>query len=145
MPGTVSVACKLPHGLVLRLFDMVDENEAQAGGGYKTVKKARPRQNTVTIKGYLAEQKASSVQLPAIGSSFAITHGVDKDFFEAWLKQNEDLDAVRNHLVFAGEKNDTVRGLVNDHKDQRCGLEPIDPSKLKGRVTTGDEQKFPKV
>lgn len=128
MPGTVTVACKLPHGLILRLFEMVDHDEAQPGGGYKTIKRARPRGEEIRIKGY--QEPNRNVPPPAMDGSYALTHGVDKDFFDEWMKQNADHPAVKNKLIFASEKTENVRAQVRENEGRRSGFEPIDPDKL---------------
>ncbi|MBB3743903.1 hypothetical protein FHX10_003402 [Rhizobium sp. BK591] len=138
MAETVTVACKMPHGLILRVFDKVKVQEPMPGGGTKGVDRAMPRPETVTLKGYL-EKYDPSLPPAARGSSYALTYGVDKDFFELWLKQNHDLDAVVNHLVFAHDQD--TAGMAEEYRNTRSGLEPVDPTKLKGRVTTADEQK----
>lgn len=133
MSATVTVACKLPHGLVLRVFDKASVHEPMPGGGTKPVARFQPRPQTVAIKGYLNKYKPG---LPpaAVGSSYALTHGVDKEFFDEWMKQNAEHDAVLNGLIFADEKNDTVNGLVKDNADTRSGFEPVDPTKLPRRI-----------
>lgn len=132
--NTVTVACKMPHGLVLRLFDMVDSNEAVAGGGFKVVKRAQPRPEVVVLNGYLTQHKGSVVPIASPMSSYALTHGVDRDFFERWLQENQELDAVKNGLVLA-HKSDTA-GVARERKDTVCGLEPINPANLKGKIKT---------
>lgn len=135
---TVTVACKLPHGLVLRLFDMVDGYDPQRDGTNHRVKRAETRPGTVVIRGYLPKY---DVALPpaAQGSNFALTYGVDKEFFDEWMRQNKEHDAVINNLIFA---HVTVDGATKQAKemegDTRSGLEPIDTSKLKGRIQTFD-------
>ncbi|NTI80447.1 hypothetical protein [Rhizobium rhizogenes] len=139
MTATVSVACKLPHGLELRVFDTIDSVESNAMGEIRAVKKAQPRGQAVTIRGYLEKQRPDQ-PMAARGSSYAITHGVDKEFFDAWLSQNKDHDAVRNKLIFASEKQDTVRGMTNEFKSTRSGLEPVDPNNLPRGIQTANKQ-----
>lgn len=133
--NTVTVACKLPHGLRLRLHDMVDVSEAMAGGGSRKVQRAQVRGESVLIKGYL-EKYDPKLPPAARGSSFALTHGVDKDFWDAWVKQNSTLDAVKNGLIFASDKADTVEAMVREGRDLRSGLEPVDPSNLPKGIAT---------
>ena len=67
--------------------------------------------------------------------SYAFTHGVDKAFFDLWMEQNKDHDAVKNNLIFASVQTGRVEGKAREYeKDTRSGLEPYDPSKDKGRV-----------
>lgn len=129
---TITVACKLPHGLILRLFDMIEGNEAVAGGGFKVVKRAQPRPEVVVLNGYLTQHKGNAIPVASPMSSFALTHGVSKDFFERWLSENQELDAVKNGLVVA-HGTDTA-GAARERADTVCGLEPINPAKLNGKI-----------
>lgn len=133
--ATVTVACKMPHGLVLRLFDMVDTPDPQRDGTTKLVKQAKPRLDRVVIKGY-AEKYDPSIPPAARGSAFALTHGVDKEFFDEWLRQNKDLDAVKNGLIFASEKRDDAAAKAKEMGKQLCGLEPISRDRLPRNIQT---------
>lgn len=129
--NTVTVACKLPHGLILRLFDMLDHDEPVMGGGMRTVKKAVPRLETVTLKGY-AVPFGKMPDVPVAGG-YALTTGVDAEFWDAWLEQNKTTDLVKNNLVFAAERQDTAQGRAREQDEIRNGLEPLDPEKpMKG-------------
>jgi hypothetical protein len=131
MSATVTVACKLPHGLVLRLHKMVEMNEPTAGGGFRKVNRAQVVGDPVTVKGYSRRFDHRIEQAPAaLPSSFALTYGVDAEFFKEWLKQNKDLDAVKNNLIWAHEQTDMVEGFVKEHEKQRSGFEPVDPNNL---------------
>jgi hypothetical protein len=150
MPETVTVACKHPHGLILRLFKMADVQEPLPGGGTKTVQRAQPLPQQITIRGY-AQKYDPALPPAAKGSKFALTEGVDKEFFEEWLRQNHDHHMVVNKLIWSyanakGEGANDRRNLkakAGELRDVKCGLEPIDPKSLKGRLTTADEQQFP--
>ncbi|MDG4874187.1 hypothetical protein P9273_03625 [Mesorhizobium sp. WSM4935] len=131
MSATVTVACKLPHGLVLRLHKMEDVNEPTAGGGFRKVKRAQVVGEPVTIKGYSRPFDRRTEQAPAaVTSSYALTRGVDADFFKAWLDQNKDLDAVKNNLIWAHDDTDMVEGFIKEHAAQKSGFEPVDPNNL---------------
>lgn len=131
MSDTLTVACKLPHGLVLRLHEMVEINEPTAGGSFRKVKRAQVIGEPVTIRGYLRRFDRATEQAPlASGSSFALTQGVDADFFKKWLDQNKDLDAVRNGLIYAHGDADFVEGFIKEHAAVKSGLEPVDPNNL---------------
>ncbi|MGO7089484.1 hypothetical protein AB9E14_23700 [Rhizobium leguminosarum] len=134
MTQQITVACKLPHGLELRLFKMVKINEPTQGG-YRTVNRAEPVSNTITIKGYLEKYR---IDLPpaARGAEYALTHNVDKEFFDEWLKQNADHDAVKNKLIFASENLDTVTSMISENASRRNGLEPINPANLPKGIQT---------
>ncbi len=126
--ATVTVALKHPHGLVLRLYDMVEVNEPVMGGGSRLVKVARYNGKQVILKGY--SPKGSSVPLPAVDSSFALTSGVPKDFWDAWLAQNRDHPFVVNGIIFASTDSKYVGDKSREREELRCGMEPLNPSKL---------------
>lgn len=137
MSDTVTVACKLPHGLVLRLHEMVDQNEPTAGGGFRKVKRAQVIGQPVVLKGYLRRFDRRKEPGPmAQESSYALTPGVDAEFFKKWLAQNQDLDAVKNNLVWAHTETDMVEGFIKEHEAQKSGLEPIDPNNLPRGIQT---------
>jgi hypothetical protein len=138
MPGTVTVACKMPHGIICRLFKMVDAEEPLPGGGTKAVKRAEPTGSTIKLNGYLKPAQGDEPAPPAMPGSYALTHGVDKDLFDEWLKQNQDLDMVKNKLIFAAEKTDYVQHKAKDQNPHfKCGLEPIDRNKLPRGIKSG--------
>jgi hypothetical protein len=102
MPGTVTVACRLPHGLHLELKD----------------------QKRVTIRGF-----SIPYGLPAmsISNGFALTPGVDADFFERWMTVNKDLDLVQRRLIFAHVKSSDAAAQAKEMADEKSGLEPLNP------------------
>ena len=125
MAGTVSVACKLPHGLQLRVFDMITTSEPVMGGGMRDVKTARQVGEPVIIKGNAHPQ--NEAPRAEISSGYAITHGVDKDFWDLWVAQNASHEAVRNGLIFAHEKPDAINRMSAEKAKIKSGLEPISP------------------
>jgi hypothetical protein len=130
MAGTVTVACKLPNGLILKLWQMVDTMEPVMGGGMREVKIARPHPDgrTVVLNG---NRVAFGVQ-PGfeITHSFGLTHNVDRDFFEEWMRQNADLPLVRNKLIFAYEDPNKARDQARELAGIKTLMEPIDPDDL---------------
>ncbi len=132
MGDMVTVACKLPHGLELRLCKPEEFQVPVPGGGMRKEKRFVPFGSSVVIKGYVAPF-GMSPNAPVVGG-YALTSGVDSDFFSEWLKQNADHDAVRNGLIFAHVKEDHVTGEAKDKKDLKNGLEPIDPSSPQTKV-----------
>lgn len=145
MGETVTVACKLPHGLRLRLFDMVDASEPVMGGGTRTFKRAQEIGEPVVIRGYRAMpflEREEGAKFPNGG--YALTPGVDKEFWEKWLEQNQDLEAVKNNLVFAAGKTENARAEAVGFVDQLCGLEPMNmtlvPGKKKGTMVAADKR-----
>jgi len=132
MPGVVTVACKMPGGVILRLFDMVDHDVPVLGGGVKTSKIAQMKGEKVKIGGYAAP--IGKVPNFITAGGFALTPNVDADFFNEWLKQNADSNLVKNKLIFAHEKSEVVERRAREMKDERSGFEALDPDKLPAEV-----------
>lgn len=123
----ITVACKLPHGMRLRLFKMVETTENVSGNNVRMVKIAEQVGEDVVLKGCAV---AFGQDKPLFGG-YALTHNVDKEFFDEWLKQNEKHDAVKNGLIFAAATRDAIEGKAEDHEKTRSGLEPLDMSMVK--------------
>ena len=136
MAATVSVACKLPHGLVLRVFSIVERDVPVMGGGVKTERIAEPRAESAVVHGWSHAQNAAP-HCTIIGG-YAITDNIDKGLWDLWLSQNKDSAMVKNGLIFANEKAESTTGKAKDGGKISSGLERLDPSKLPGRITVSD-------
>jgi hypothetical protein len=123
--GTVTVACKMPNGYKMRVFNMVDFDEPVMGGGVKTRKRAEldTKYGVVVLNGFAHEKgKAPSSEL--IGG-FGLTSGVDAQFFARWLEQNKDSAIVRNGLIFAAKSTEDVKAQAREQKKLQSGLQPL--------------------
>lgn len=134
--STVTVACKLPHGMILRVFDMVEKDEAVMGGGFRTAKVAQERAARVMINGNAHPQ--NEAPRSQIAAGFALTHNVNKEFWEQWLSQNKDSDVVANGLIFAHGSESSAVAESKDKVAVRSGLERLDPAKLPKRIQKAD-------
>ena len=135
---TVTVGCKYPSGLILRLYDMVEGDLVPImGGGYKreTIARARPEQ--VTLNGYAMDVDAlaagNTPDYPIV-RGYAITSHVPKDFMDEWFKQNKDTKLVQNHIVFIARDDRSAFDMAKEREKVRNGLEPIDPANPTERV-----------
>lgn len=108
--NTLSVGCKLPHGIHM------DINI-----------KGEPIQR-VTLKGINSLTQGMVIRPAQIGG-FAITENVPKEFFEEWMKQNRHHPAVVNQLIFAHTQRESVKDMAEDRDELKHGFEPIDPNK----------------
>ncbi len=150
---TVTVACKIPGGLILRGFVLVDRSELVMGGGTREIKVAQETGERVVINGPAAEKGKMPIARNGMGMpddnlgmvqvehGYALTHGVDAEFFNRWLEQNQTLDAVRNGLIFAHAQVSSVRAQAKDGARIRTGLEPIDPTRPGLKIEPTDEQR----
>lgn len=111
MGATVTVACKLPHGLHIQLRKTEKTRDGEISTGIGEV---------VTIKGANAHDAIAG---------HGITPGVDKDFFEAWLKQEAAQPFVKNKLVFAQERENSAVAQAKEQARNVTGFEGLDPTK----------------
>lgn len=124
---TVTVACKLPHGLKLRVFAPTKKIEPMTSREV-TVFEEIP-DATFTVFGNAHAQNAAPRCL--IIGGFALTPGVPKDLWDAWLEQNKDSDVVKNNLIFAHAKDQAASSAAQskERAELRSGLERLDPNK----------------
>lgn len=130
---TVTVALKSPHGIILQLHDQVEVSVPVMGGGMRMETQFRPSADlgaTFRLNGN-AVPFGESPKHTIVGG-FALTHGVPKDFWEAWLKQNPRLGIVTSNLIHAYDTVDAAAGEARDKRAVRSGLEPLNMSKNSG-------------
>lgn len=102
MEDTVTIACKLPSGLHLEVNG-----------------------RRVTVKGN-AHQFGIAPPGQASGG-YALTPGVSKDFWEAWLKIHGESDVVRKGLIFSSTRTIDARARGTEQAAVRSGFEGIEP------------------
>lgn len=128
MPGTVTVACKIPCGFVMQLYKMEEWDEPVMGGGKRPTKRARQTGEPVTLHG---PAKAIGKDVPwEIRFGVGLTHGVDADFFAQWLDANKDSDMVKGGHIFACAKSGDVAQEAKNRVSDKTGLEPLDRNNL---------------
>ncbi len=124
----ISVACKLPHGIRLRLFKFREIDIPVLGGGLKTVREAYPLEGEVVLHGFMKNKSAQPHCL--VVGNFAITDNVPRDFFIEWMEQNKDHHLVKNGFIFATRRtHDTMKESEN-RAEMKSGLEQLDPESL---------------
>jgi hypothetical protein len=137
--ATVTVASKMPNGLILRVFDMVETQEPLMGGGFHTVKVARERPERIVVNGNAHPQNKSP--MCQIVAGYALTPGVSKELWDLWRKQNESSLLVKNGLIFAHENSRNTEAEAAEKKDIRSGLERLDPERLPKGIQRSDMMK----
>lgn len=100
---TVTVACKLPNGLQLELEG----------------------KERVVLRGTAVPFGAAPVDV----GGYALTQNVDADFWNEWLAKYKNYPPVKKGLVFAYAKPQDAQARALEMKDERSGLEPIDPDR----------------
>lgn len=134
--GRVTVACKVPNGIVMRVFSMVDDHEPVMGGGTRRVKKAVPVGESVHIFGPAVPFGAAPRVL--IAGGYALTTGVPEDIATEYMKQNADGDIVKNQQVFIYATEASARDAALERADIKSGLEPLDPQNLPAQFKKRD-------
>lgn len=97
----ITVGCRLPNGLVLRLHD-------DKGGEVR-----------VTLRGQNADMNGALFIQP--------THcgytEVDKDFWDAWVAKNADFTPLVNGAIFAEATKAKAKGAAKERVKEKTGLE----------------------
>jgi hypothetical protein len=127
----VSVACKIPNGLILRAFQKVEKTESTPTGvrTYTQVEGIRGTEFAVAGPGQLNHQPARIVDFMGrnFPGGYAITKNVPKDIWTNWLKWNADTLLVKEGLVFAVPNPADAELEAKSNASITSGLEPIDP------------------
>jgi hypothetical protein len=124
MAATCTVGCKMPNGLILRVFDQHKEQEAVLAGTVRDVTRHRAREARVVLNGTRAPE---GTQPPLLVGGYAMTHGCDEEIVDLWFEQNKGSDLVKNLIVL---KHKDAKGIAAAHEKVRTGLEPLDPKNL---------------
>ena len=149
--GFVHVACRLPQGLRLRIFEQHEIDEPTPTG-LRKAKISRPvlKNGTEEILEYVVPGYNPGLnKLPA---NYIVVPGfrtvrVPADFWAKWLEQNKDAAIVQKRIVFAASTEPDVQAMIKEAESAnvRSGLEPLaeknDPRIPSGRfaVTAADE------
>lgn len=128
----VTVACKLG----IAYFDIqlcrkteVFEQNMQGGRQVPTWERIG---DVVRLRGTSYPRGTPPAGFPAppeMASGAALNRGIDKAFWDEWVKQNEKNPVVMNGMVFAHESDDHVRGMAAETKGNLSGLDPVNPKK----------------
>jgi hypothetical protein len=128
---TVTVACKVANGVILRIFRPETISLPGPNG-------LREEVRYIPITDDLGDEVQYVVAGPALpygmaprsdmAGGYALTHNVPKDFWDLWVEQNKLSDLVKKQQVFAAPKSDHAAGRAKELKSLRSGLEPIVPN-----------------
>lgn len=122
-----SVGLKLPNGLSLRLQHQVVQPDPRRDGTMGTIQMWMPdySKEEVILSGNAVPHGAQPKCL--IVGGYAITTGISLDFMTAWMKQNKDLELVKNGLIIVHEKKSHLTGQANEQQSIKSGLEALVP------------------
>ena len=125
--ATICVASKLPFPLRLELQRSTARMERDSGGEHRVESFVK------TGKFFIIDGCARPVNADSekhLVGGFALTHGVDAEFWAEWVKQNQGCAPLDNGLIFAASKSGYVADKAKEMKGLRSGFEPVDPKNL---------------
>jgi len=126
----VVVACKLGvayYDIQLCKPEEVSENTQT---GPRTITQWKRTGNIVRLRGTAYPRGTPPEgfpEKPVIVDGAALTFGVDKEFWDAWVEQNARNPIVMNKMVFAHVTIDGAKGMARELKGVQSGLEPVNP------------------
>lgn len=138
---TITIGCKLPNGIILKIFEMKSKSEAVMGGGMRDVLMAHDTGKSIKLNGNSFDQLKGPGDVQIVkGTGFALTMGVDKALWDAWYKMNSDCDLIKNGLIFAQEKKENVSANAKDHKSVVSGFERLNPKNMPKKLKKFTEE-----
>lgn len=134
MAELVTIASKLQLGLVLELeTPYVVMQELHGGGVREETRYVKATDRRVVINGCAVPRGEPHDKEIVCG--FALTHGVDKAFWEEWKRQKKGFPPLEKGEIFAYEKMASVQGEAKEKADMVTGAEPADPENLPKEFT----------
>lgn len=112
---TVTVACKIPNGLVIEHGKTVMEDGKPKIGS----------DNRVIVEG------SKKVLINGANSDGAVagcgmTHNVDADWFNNWIETHAEFEPVKAGAIFALANPNDAAAKAKEVKGEKAGFEPID-------------------
>jgi len=139
---TITVACKLPSGLWLRVFRQSEVDVPISGMPGQFRKETQSRLVGAPFRIAGAAQPVGAAPRALVVGGYALTTGVPRALWEEWLEQNRDSAIVRNSIVYAMDTREEAHDRAVEQEEVRSGLEPIDP-RTRTQTVNGDERKVP--
>lgn len=126
MAEFITVLCRLPSGVTLELHNIgALKNRTTAPA---PLMQPATSLRSVTLNGAKHDPSYHPAEGRLLGRAGRTQ--VEKDFWEAWLKQNEKNQLVTQKLVFAEATPDRASDAVRDLKAKKTGLEGTDQDAL---------------
>jgi len=119
--GTVSIGCKLPHGIVLELF------EQDEPGVTRHFSQPPRSKGKVILKG--ANSLRTNPRAHQGVHPYAITE-VDASFWREWIsnRDNSQREFIAKGLVFEAPNRIDAQAMAKERRRERTGLEGLNPT-----------------
>lgn len=124
---TMSVACKVPMGMILRVHKKVMMPHKTTEGLIRDVPEYHQFGKEYMVYGPSHPQNAGP-HCTIIGD-YAITHGIPTEVWNLWQQQHRGDMMVINRMIFAYSSN-KIAGAAKEHAELKSGLERLDSSRL---------------
>ncbi len=118
---TVTVACKVPMGLVLRVHGVIETSEQTANGPRPAKMYPMLKEYTVKGPGHEAGQRA----MAETAGGYALTRGIPREFWDKWMEEFADSPLVLNGQIFAASRPSIAAGRAAEQKELTSGMEPL--------------------
>jgi hypothetical protein len=123
----VSVACKVPSGMILQAHKRVMVPHRTTDGAIRDVPEYHPFGKEYMVYGPSHPQNMGP-HCTIIGG-YAITPGIPKELWDLWSQQHRGDMMVINRMIFAYSSN-KIAGAAKEHGELKSGLERLDASRL---------------
>lgn len=123
----VSVACKVPMGLILRVYRKQMMPHKTTDGAIRDVPEFHQFGKEYMVYGPSHPQNMGPHC--AIIGDYAITPGIPKEVWDLWSAQHRDDMMVINRMIFAYSSN-KIAGAAKEHAELKSGLERLDSKQL---------------
>lgn len=130
MAETVTVLCRLPHGIELRIIP-----DGEIERRTKLSEDKRPDLRPISVLSRVVLNGANTApnyhpkdnrMLGRVGKT-----AVDKAFWLKWVEQHAKSDLVKNHVVFAEQTDARADAKAREFADIKTGYEPTSMKDVK--------------
>jgi hypothetical protein len=136
MPGTVTIACKMPNGVILNL----DRYERISTESFNPAVREIPGGQTVTLKG--VAYHIGLDERPELHGGYRLNE-VDADFWESWYELNKDSPLIKDGLIFAAPKREIAASRAREQNAVPQLFPPARGDEVSGVAGVPKEERQP--
>lgn len=124
----ITIACKIGIAyLDLQVFRQVSKMQDTQTGA-REVREYVREPEIVRVRGTAYPRgtvPASYPERPEMWNGYAITRGIDKEFWDLYAEQNRNSPFIKNGLLMADENENRLRGRTLERRDTRSSIDPV--------------------
>lgn len=137
---TVTVACNIPNGLILQVYDVekvehvlpngrsIKENQCTLdveAGQWALMGPVNRSALAATGRNEHLPDDYRLIPGDAPDTGYALTYGIPRDFWERWLEDNKGGPLIKGHHVFAASSESRAIGEAKEHRESKSGLQGL--------------------